>query len=328
MFTSLKLLKENDLRTYSYNDIKKVVQALEKINIYDDGTELADFITTTEVLETYSSFVHIIIMRVSNDEVDDLTSPQAKGLLLKRLNTLNERFTGWWRVNSFLRIRFDQMSNSLNESQNEITTQLTTTLIKIQKETEDYTRKIDDSEHNILTHVLTLLGVFSAVIVTIMSVVISSGSWLNSADSSDAMLAFIVPAGIIIIAIITLLSFVYAFQYNSLNKTTMNTEQKASDSQKKKTDKNPIKGLYVTSGIVAVGLGILIISLWWLQHQECKAIHTRYIIPIAECPVEMAKEEELVYRIVYNDKEHDFPCEKAITHGDNLHFCIIHEVLE
>ena len=66
-------------------------------------------------------------------------------------------------------------------------------------------------EHNTLSHVLSLMGVFSAVITLIMSVVLTSTAWLNNANGASALIAFVVPNMVALLSVSVLLSFIYLY---------------------------------------------------------------------------------------------------------------------
>ena len=68
----------------------------------------------------------------------------------------------------------------------------------------------DRIEPQLITTVLTLMGVFSAVITIIMSVVITSSSWLNNANGASAIIAFIVPNLVVVFSIVVLLEMVFS----------------------------------------------------------------------------------------------------------------------
>lgn len=176
-FINLNSLRENDLKLYPQSEIIKVIKALE-----DYFTSVSDesLVDATESFDTYCAFVKIIEERVNSDKTLELSN-SSKTRLLNRIKAINERIGTFSKINSFIRSRFDKLTQDTAQTQKEMEGLLSGALAEFKNEELRIEEELKNSEHNILTHVLTLLGVFSAIIVTIMSVVITSSSWLNSA---------------------------------------------------------------------------------------------------------------------------------------------------
>jgi len=199
------------------------------------------------------------------------------------------------------------------------------------------TKKIEDSEHTILTHVLTLLGVFSAIITIVMSIAITSNAWLNGAGATDAILAFIIPNFVTLIAVIVLLTLVFAYQ--ETNKIEF--EYLQTDDDNDNTDNNgsvPSIIFKETSAFTpTVKFGILFVvilllcgsiavfSIIWIKPN--KPSHTIYIIPSSEYKVSDKYDDpeteikEKSFMFTFDDIDCYFPYSKKSLHGEDLHYC-------
>lgn len=59
-----------------------------------------------------------------------------------------------------------------------------------------------------MPNIISLLGVFSSIIVVILTLITTSSSWLANANNISVLIAFVVPAGIITLAICALTAIV------------------------------------------------------------------------------------------------------------------------
>jgi len=214
MKVDLNQLREYDLRKYSYQDTLNVIAELERNFIFNITI---NFSPSLEISETYYSFAIIIFNRIEGNEFPEITPSTPIRILdvlgeelknkikqtnekiyiqnevkqkekIYQLSRLTNILVGF--KSSFESGRMLQTASKLNNERIGVSEEI----IKMRKdmassmdEFRESRQKIDDSEHNILTHVLTLLGVFSAIIVTIMSVVITTSSWLNNTGQEGLM---------------------------------------------------------------------------------------------------------------------------------------------
>ena len=178
----LKKLKENDLRRFSYTKTMDVVETLESLNLIDISG-----IAAHEEIETYISLTAIIKNRVDHDELQKQPKllnrkskdrDKDKDILRNRLINIlaNLRFAyNFVRLNS----RIDTVEKISDNIQG-----IREDFNNLQKDYEDKKKTVDNiidkhreelnaSERAIMSHVLSIMGVFSAVITLIMSVVIS-----------------------------------------------------------------------------------------------------------------------------------------------------------
>ena len=196
---------------------------------------------------------------------------------------------------------------------------LTKNLVKqVQKKLQKAEKKLDDSEHNMLTHVLTLMGVFTAVITIIMSVVITSSSWLNNADGASAFFALAVPNLVAIFAVIVLVGLVFIYQNGVLSKP----------------GKSKVV-IWFLSGITALVL-ILTCLMGWCAisyTQPCKASQVHYVISPSEYSIEQeinseTGKKETFCVFVFEGESFRFPYDNKYIHDGNLYFCKEHRTLE
>lgn len=318
MKIDLNTLKENDLRKFSYADTKDVIAELEKIRLPS-----LDGIDAIERVEIYYSFVTLIKNRVDNHEFPEL-SGAGKRFEIKTLHMTLDLL-----LSSF---KFSLDGNKLRKRMLEVDDQVQQTVLdysakkeelekkveSVETEVRNFQKRVDNSEHTILAHVLTLMGVFTAVITIIMSIVITSGSWLNSADISSAIVAFTVPNLVTILAVIVLLTLIFVYQKSFSN-----------DQNKSKGAIGIFVGLFVLIVILCGVMGWVAISCT----QPSKATQVLHVISPSEYIVTEeidceSGEIETYYEFVFEGIKYKFPYNEKYTHDGNLYFCEEHETLE
>lgn len=201
----LKDLRERTLLQCPFSEALDVVIELERVKaLHLTGIE------AIEELESYLSFVLILKGRLSNDEFPELKGNdhrRERTSFLSRLNLLYDKISFALEVN----IRFNKQSTQISDWISEATEELEGKRQDIKKSAMKVRNEIDNSEHKILTHVLSLMGIFSAIITFIMSMVITSSSWLNNADGASAIIAFVIPNLIALISVFVLLSLIFFY---------------------------------------------------------------------------------------------------------------------
>lgn len=213
------------------------------------------------------------------------------------------------------------LHKELEENKLEIDKSLTDAQSKVNNQLISAKNELQDSEHNVLTHVLTLMGVFSAVITIVMSVVITSSSWLNNADGASAVLAFVIPNAVAILAVIVLMFLVFLYTNASTG-----------------SDTHPIKSkvainLFITLLVIVV---VLTGSLIWTAvsyTQKCEPNHTHYIIcsdeyTIVSRKIPNSNSEELYLQFTFEGKNYRFDFDERYIHNGNLYYCQEHNTIE
>lgn len=168
----LKVLKENELRKFSYAKTMSVVDALESLNLVDISG-----IAAHEEIETYISLAAIIKNRVDYNElskpVSKLTrrksSERDKEILQNRLINIlaNLRYAyNFVRLNSRIDA-IEQIGNSINEIRadfNSLQDDYLKKKEKVDNIIDKHREEINASERTIISHALSIMGVFSAII--------------------------------------------------------------------------------------------------------------------------------------------------------------------
>ena len=317
MSIDLQTLKENDLRSFSFADTKNVIAALEKIRLHNlDGIE------AIEKVETYYAFAKLIKNKVDNHEFEELTKRGKDDI--KQLHITLDLLLASFKFSldgnrlqkqmSEIDQKVQNTSKDYNKKKNELDNRMKT----VNENLDSFKKQIETTEHKTLTHVLTLMGIFTAVIVIIMSLVISSSSWLNSAHDASAIIAFVIPNSVAILSVIILLSLVFIYQRSILN---ISHNSKGSI-------------VFFSTMFIAVLLLCCIIASIAINYTEPqKAMQTRYVISSEEYNIVEEVDDKtgqknsfceftfegVDYKFIYNDK---------YLHDGNLYFCVEQKTLE
>jgi len=338
----LKKLKENDLRRFSYTKTMDVVETLESLNLIDISG-----IAAHEEIETYISLTAIIKNRVDHDELQKQPKllnrkskdrDKDKDILRNRLINIlaNLRFAyNFVRLNS----RIDTVEKISDNIQG-----IREDFNNLQKDYEDKKKTVDNiidkhreelnsSERAIMSHVLSIMGVFSAVITLIMSLVITTSSWLNNADQSDAFYAFVVPNGVTLVAVFSLVLLVYFF---------IDQDKIANENERTNQKKTRIIVVCIILGMIVLFCALL--SLIFINTSSThNSEHTRYIIQSeqykiinqsnncthdmsCDCDNGVGTANNIEFTFAGNN--YSFNYDEALLHDGNLYFCAEHGVLE
>lgn len=351
---NLEKLREKDLKRASFSDIVMIVEALEKESLDKYNSK-----SSIEIIDTYLSYVEIIKTRVEQGEFDknDLKSSGKRIFFIQRLNTLRTKLINLKQFSHFVISKIEILEQEVDKTKNELKqdvenarqiilevrtnskqaseqiNDLQTTLLTTQKTLKDISsqseelksihdklkEKLETTEHDIITHVLTLLGVFSAIIITIMSVVITTNSWLNNAGKEGFMLALLVPNLIVIFSIVVLVSMVYA--YHGMNYL---------DDKKRR---GPVIFFLAFISIIIVALGVMLGITIQKQNKVCEVAHIRYVISQSEYVITTEtvpgiEDTKLYYKFNFDGQNLVFDYNKNLVHDGNLYFCPEHGTLE
>lgn len=339
-------LKDNDIKKISYAEAKDIVTVLSTTNYYDLTNQ-----QTLEKIETYRIFVAIIITRVNMDdfnELSDVENKNEKEHFLWNLWGLQSNFTYMLSINSQLHDTLHsarRIYRDVSQQEKKMSTHINAAI-----------ERLKDSEHNTLTHVMALLGIFTAIITVIITLIVSSSSWINNANQSDAFLAFTVPTVIAITAVSVMMLFVYLFIHN--DKTAYEKEdgtefekEVGKEGEKKKKRSNSIDKSKMISICIMVGIILLfsaILSLLFINTSHTKyASHVQYIISPDQYEIVEESEEssdncqhntdcnchtkieiKKYFEITFEGKKYRFEYKEKLKHDGNLYFCEEHEILE
>ena len=215
-----------------------------------------------------------------------------------------------------------QINNHLKESENEFDR-------KLNKKIKTTINKI---EPQLITTVLTLMGVFSAIITIIMSVVITSSSWLNNAEGPSAIIAFIVPNLVVVFSIVILLLVTTSRKNPELVIIPeKNWDRPTLIDKALKKARNTRIGTYI---IIVIFTAILVgYALFNLEASDNGKPHLRYVLSqgMYDCVETQDDDEESKTTIIefeINNKNYIFPYDEQYFHEGKLYFCEEHQRLE
>ena len=205
MAIELDSIRGKELIQFSYQEAVEIVEALETVNPFHYSG-----ISAIEKMETYRSHAYILKERILNNEFREIAvndRRRDRNNILSRLNLLIESFSSSLKINGILAEQEAQVSELFKKAKGELEKERT----DIERTADEVRNQIDNSEHKILTHVLSLMGIFSAIITLIMSMVITTSYWLNNANGASAIIAFVIPNLVTLIAVFTLLSLIFFY---------------------------------------------------------------------------------------------------------------------
>lgn len=181
--------------------------------------------------------------------------------------------------------------------------------------------KLDNIEHDMLTHVLTLMGVFSAVITIVMSVIITSTAWLNNADGASAILAFIIPTIVAVFAVTSLLFIVFLYHI-------------ATTGFGNHSFRSLCASLILFAFLVTIAISTkTLVGLAKDYTQKCAPDHTHTILTQSDYTVvnETKPDGSIVdvyFEFTFNGENYRFKHNEAYLHDGKLYFCHEHKCLE
>lgn len=332
--SQLKKLKENELKKFSYPKTKEVVDALENLNLHDIISGFA----AHEEIEKYISFAATINNRVDNNEFPYLNLKINQKEKVTLQNRLLNILANLRHLYNFVRLsgrddEIEQVGLTLQELQLEFA-KLQCDYNEKKKNVDniigDYEKKIKDSESHLTSHVLSIMGVFSAIITIILSIIITSSSWLNNADGASAIIAFVVPNIVALFVVFVLLSLIFFY----LHKDTNEQGEKCAKQKRSSAFTFAIIGTLVSAGLCC-----------WLciSSSPKTATHIRYIIPstqyrivedTVDAPGDCHHDSESncnkvrCIEFTFEGNNYSFEYDESLKHGENLYFCEKHCTLE
>lgn len=360
MKIDLSKLKENDLKKYSYEDTVKVIDELERISI-----SRFSGIKAIETIEQYISFASIISCRIKENEFFNSSSEseiKSKNILERRVETIltNLQYAFYLtilsnRVNEAENVRaqakeLETKITNIENNYNEKEQKIDQYIADCDKIFLDYKKRIDEFESKILSHVLSIMGVFSAIITIILSLITTTSSWINNATDTDLFFAFIVPNGVAIVAVFALMILVYYFlDYHKNDKSDDDNgkqNDKPVDTKEEKKQSKKHKPVYIMLSVVVL-ISALLLSVYIATQNIKSPAHVRYIISSeqyevredteksphkcphnAECNCQTFQETKNYFEFTFEDKLYRFEYDESLKHGENLYFCEKHCTLE
>ncbi len=286
-------------------------------------------------------------MDVLNLKDKELRNYSLKETLLNKLFSIIMVFQNirdssrvWLSMNAINK-RFDELEKSYEELEKDYNAKKDSLELQIQniekttKETlesqttvittvaTDTVEEIQGAEGKIVSHVLTLMGVFSAVITIILSMVVTSSSWLNNATCSSAIVAFVVPNLVVLFAVISIVLLIYMYHqsfYPPLAKQN-GTAKKAP---------TIISSVLLFSILI---ITILVSVLAYKYSDVDSQPHLRYVIKDSSYNVVEIKNKETddlhkYFQFTLNGINYQFPFDRNLLHDSELYYCSEHNTIE
>ena len=236
----LDKLKISELWKFDYKDTLIVLDALEQnfLNSWLSKVKMTDnFSVYNEVLNTIRQRLLI------GDFDKELNSAKKRDTFEERIKKIsfNISIVGYVSSKSMEMVgsidgkiakaseRFEKAREDINKQKIEIGEQIKEQNTSVTNLIEAEKAEIANVEHNTLTHVLALMGIFSAVITMIMSAVLTSSAWLNNARASSAVVGFAIPNLVALLCIVVMLALVYLFVHRDV--VVLHVEEKDANSK-------------------------------------------------------------------------------------------------
>ena len=151
------------------------------------------------IVDGYLSIVSDLQERVQRLIIEGMTDEQNPNYRASTATYLDARLTSICERTKLvisvykdvdqLHEQFEKVASSVNSLSEEITS-------------------ISITSEQIMPNIISLLGVFSSIIVVILSLITTSSSWLSNANEISVLIAFVVPAGIITLAVCALTALI------------------------------------------------------------------------------------------------------------------------
>lgn len=320
----LRTLREKDIRTYSWGETLQVIQSLQKIDPLKFSKVYA-----MEESGNYIRFSSIIIERIENNDFDELNQGDQSqkdsfvGMLKKLMSDLNLSSS----INRFVENKTVKMGELIGEQVKKQKEEIDLKVEEEKSKIEDLSRqieKISDTEHNILSHVLTLMGIFSAVTTIIMSVVITSSSWLNSANEASAMLAFAVPNLVVLVSIVVLMLVLSL--YNAIERIHRKEQVNVASTI--------VVGVVL---VIIIALSVILVRTIFRRTSLNGKSHMRYAITPSEYNIVVGETGDTscdngdfrrYFEFNFDGVNHIFIYDEKCIHDGNLYYCSEHNQLE
>ncbi len=309
-----------------------VLSAERTINILNfmDSLDWLD-IKNGNLRENYefcSKMLDTVEFRISCDDYSDIKddSSQQNYLMLKIIRVQS-------KISMYRMLLFQTDANI------EIQNKTQSTKEYIADQYKEFSNDIDQSiktaqdkiEPHIIATILTIMGVFSAVITIIMSVVITSSSWLNNATGAFAVLAIIVPNIVTLVSSTILLEIVFSRKNENIIVVSSDKWNANLGVEKALRKSRRLMAYSVTMMILSL---IILIGFSLYEIDNTTEPHTRYILqPHMYHCIEVKNEEknsiDKVIEFKHNQHNYQFKYDDDYFHNKNeLFFCEDHKILE
>lgn len=347
-------LKEKDLRNCSLSETIEIIDEISRIvtelhgNVKPTSEEIVEF---TEISDELYSKITTLQNKVLEDAFSEKLPKkwkEQKEALLSKLfsiiivvQSIRDSVRVWITINESTK-HLDELKRKqqalvedydtkkknlechieeIEKNEEKIKIVLEEQKEAIRTTSEETLEEIQGAEGKIVSHVLTLMGVFSAVITIILSIVVTSSSWLNSANNSSAIVAFVIPNMVALFAVISVVLLVYMY-----HKAFYPPSIKPGQSESK-----------VPTVVSAILLGAIlfitiVVSVLAYRYTDVdNGLHLRYVIHDTDYKVVEESEGNPLgkcFEFTIDDKIHQFAYDENKLHQTDIHYCVEHNALE
>lgn len=366
----LDKLKISELWKFDYKDTMRVIEALERSVL----ESCVNKVKTIDNFDDYIQMLYVIVHRMSNGDFDvDLNTEKKKENFREQTKRIFFNLSVIGYVNSasmsiekFVNNEISSINENVNTIKSDLNSQKLEIAKQIDKQKEDVQKEVNgfieeekkelaNVEHNTLTHVLSLMGIFSAVITMIMSAVLTSSAWLNNARASSAVVGFAIPNLVALLCIVAMLGLVYLFVHrdvvilhveekdaNSKERTVLEEQAELKQDSHSKTlstadgERKIRRGynrykFFVFLVILLVIISVVLTFVALSVMNEINKPHERYIISESEYRViEEDKGDSVEKYYVFEIDGVSYRCEydESFKNDGKLYYCKEHGVLE
>lgn len=181
---------------------------MDSLQQFVDNLWFYDIKIANNIFEVCLSDVESLLKRIrkiidSNNGVHDDDNPIDTALYLQnRLVAIIDRVKqvqfvgkGIHRIEGYTEASNTKLSNRVKKISEEITS--------FQQDVAEMKKSLSEANKDMVA----VMGIFTSIIVVIMSLVITSSSWLNNASGASAVIAFIIPSCVAILAVCAITMF-------------------------------------------------------------------------------------------------------------------------
>lgn len=304
------------------------------LDIVDDRIHKNDFAELVDNAEGRNHILlHVLRIRTSISQYRLLClRNDVEQTVLEQVRIANKKFEETEKsINVTIQAASDEVQQTSDAVKDSINKHLTKSQTQFETTINDKIKSATDNiEPQIMTTILTLMGVFSAIITIIMSVVITSSSWLNNANGASAIIAFIVPNLVVAFSISILLGVVFSRRsgkYIVISGDDWNHETMATKALQK------VRRTQTTTILMVVIFTVICIAFALFEMKINDEPHTRYIFTedmydCVEIEDDTSEQSVLVIEFNFSGKNYRFLYDESYFHDGSIYFCEEHERLE
>lgn len=320
---------EGDIFGFSLNEIIILINELEKLVTsqyfisMNNQDMIIDLIETTDDIYTKATLIrNKIVEDRFNEQLPKNWKTKKENLLSKLMYifVIIQHYRDSYRMWS-LASDIGLQVTELKKDHKKLVDDYNNKKLELETTIEDTIKETQGAEGKIVSHVLSLMGIFTAVIAIILSVVVTSSTWLNNASSASAIIAFVIPNMVTLIAVISIILLVSMYQKTFYPPVLPEGEQ---------AKKVPT---IITVILLVIILSITVFTCVLAYRTTRAEPHLRHVISESEYVVEEKQDSNTneVYKyieFVFEGKSYKFAYDESYFHDSNLYYCPVHNTLE